>query len=53
MSKTSKTTETPAPAKGVCDLVLLVIHVAVLIGTVLLHPISLSHADGALPTDIS
>lgn len=53
MSKTTNTTETSGPTKGFCGLVLLVIHVAVLIGRVLLHPPSLNHADGALPTDIS
>jgi hypothetical protein len=53
MTETSKTTEALTPSNGVCNLELLVIHVAVLIGSVLLHPPSLNHAGGALPTDLS
>lgn len=53
MTKTTKPEEALTPAKGVAEVVLLVMHVAVLIGTVLLHPPFHNHADGALPTDLS
>jgi hypothetical protein len=44
---------TSAVTKGMWNLVLLVFHVGVLVATMLLHPPSLNHVDGALPKDIS
>jgi hypothetical protein len=48
--KKTNTTVASAPFKGVGNLCLLVIHVAVPIATVILHPPFVSRANGALPT---
>jgi hypothetical protein len=50
--KTPNNSEASASRKGLWNLVLLVCHVGVLVGTMLLHPFSLKHADGALPKNI-
>jgi hypothetical protein len=51
--RTPNNSEASASRKGMWNLVLLVCHVGVLVATVLLHPLSFNHADGALPKDIS
>ena len=50
--RTPNNSEASASRKGMWNLVLLVCHVGVLVATMLLHPLSLNHADGALPKDI-
>lgn len=50
--RTPNNSEASASRKGMWNLVLLVCHVGVLAATMLLHPLSLNHADGALPKDI-
>jgi hypothetical protein len=51
--RTPNNSEASASRKGMWNRVLLVCHVGVLVATMLLHPLSLNHADGALPKDIS